>query len=53
MYKTPPHKHVDFYMYNKNKLLFIDPPKKILGNYLVEAWLEHQITCIVNMMFTT
>ncbi len=43
MYRTVEHKHIDFYMCdNKDTFIFlVQKERKILGNYLVEAWSEH------------
>ncbi len=40
MYRTVEHKHTDLYMYDKkDKFIFlVQKERKILGNYLVEAW---------------
>ncbi len=41
MFRTVEHKHTDFYMYNKDKFIFLVQKEwNILGNYHDEAWSE-------------
>ncbi len=51
IYRTVEHKHTDFYMYNKDKFIFLLQKEwKILGKYLVEAWSEHTHTNYISSM---